>query len=105
MKRGRWKFLCFIAAVQPFALLLRFIASCNLSHCLECRIQCRNQIFRLFNADGEPDRVFFDALLSQFLRRALAVGRGGRMDHKGFHVRHVCQQGKDRQIVDKSLCR
>ena len=82
MKRGRWKFLCFIAAVQPFALLLRFIASCNLSHCLECRIQCRNQVFRLLNADGEPDRVFFE-MPAEFPAGEILIGNYADAELKG----------------------
>ena len=34
---------------------------------------------------------------------ALAVGRGGRMDHQGFQIRHIGQQGKQLQMVDEAM--
>ena len=67
----------------------------------ESLFQCRNQILRLLNADRQPDRVGSDSLLRQLFLRTLAVGSGSRMDHQGFYVCHIGQQGEDRQIVDK----
>ena len=55
----------------------------------------------MLGADREADGVGLDALVEQLLSRKLAVGGGGRMDHQGLHVGHVCQQGKDFQTVDK----
>ena len=56
---------------------------------------------RLLNTDRQPDRVGSDSLLRQFFLCTLAVGSGSRMDHQGFYVCHIGQQGEDRQIVDK----
>ena len=71
----------------------------------ESLLQCRNQILRLLNADRQPDRVGSDSLLRQLFLRTLAVSGGCRMNHQRFHVCYICQQGKDRQLIDKCLGR
>ena len=76
-----------------------------LSHCLKGSLQRRNEILCLLNAHGQADGVGLDILLQKLLLCALAVGGGRRVNHQGFHVRHIRQQGENGQVVDKGLGR
>ena len=53
--------------------------------------------------NGQPDSIRLNAGFKQFLCCHLRVSGTRRMNHKRFHIRHVSQQGKDLQSVDKIL--
>ena len=55
----------------------------------------------MLRANGQADGIWPDALLCQFFLRTLSMGCGGRMDDKGFYIRHIGQQRKQFQIVYK----
>ena len=76
----------------------------NLSDGGECGIKSRDQVVCTLDPDREPDGVLPDALLEKLLLTQLGMRRAGRMDHKRFHIRDICKEREDRQIVDKLLC-
>ena len=57
----------------------------------------------MLRANGQTDCVGPDPLVGQLLRRELGMGGGGRVDNQRLHVRHVRQQGKHLQVVDKPV--
>ena len=70
-------------------------------HRLKRRRKRRDQILRLLDPDGKPDGVGPDALIQQLLGGKLGVGGGGRVDDKGFYIRHVGQKRENFQAVNK----
>lgn len=44
-----------------------------------------------------------DARFQLGLPAELGMGGGRWMNHQGFHIRHVGQQGKQLQMIDKGL--
>ena len=63
--------------------------------------QIRNQIVHVFGSYGQAYRALEDALVREFGLRKLGVRGGGGMDHEGFDIGHVGQQGEDFQGVDE----
>ena len=55
----------------------------------------------MLGTDGKADRIGFDALIQQLLGGKLGVGGGGRVDDKGFYIRHVGQKRENFQAVNK----
>ena len=55
----------------------------------------------MLGADGQPDSIGPDALIQQLLGGELGVGGGGRVDDKGFYIRHVGQKRENFQAVNK----
>ena len=62
-------------------------------------LQILQNVVDMLRADREPDRIRPDPLLAQLGLGALAVRRGGRMDHQRFHVRDVRKQGEQLQVI------
>ena len=65
--------------------------------------QISDDIVDMLRADGEADSVRADPLVKQLLLRKLGVGRGSRMDHQTLDVRHIGQQRKQLQTVNKTV--
>ena len=59
-----------------FSASLHYDVSRCLLHRFKRRIQRGDQVLHVLRADGQADRVGFDALVQQFIFRQLAVGGG-----------------------------
>ena len=57
----------------------------------------------MLGAYGETDRCLGDALIGQLLIGELGVGGGSGVDNQGLHIRYVCQQGEDLQIIYEAV--
>ena len=57
----------------------------------------------MLGADGQADGVGAYALIQQLLGGELGMGGGSGVDHQGFHVRYIGQQGEDLQAVDELM--
>ena len=58
----------------------------------------------MLGADGKADGRRGDALIEQLFLSQLGMRRGCRMDDQRLHVRDVCQQRENLQIVNKPKC-
>ena len=67
----------------------------------EACLQIGDDVIDVLGADGQADGVLIDLLLGPLLIIQLAVGGGGRVDDQTLHVRNVCQQGEDLQVVNE----
>ena len=70
----------------------------------EACLQIGNDIIDVLGADGQADGVLVDLLLGQLLIVQLAVGGGSGVDDKALHIRNVCQQREDLQVIDELEC-
>ena len=59
----------------------------------------------MLTANGKPDRARRNILLCQFLIRQLTVRRRRRMNHQALHIRYICQQREQLQIITELLRR
>ena len=55
----------------------------------------------MLGADGKADGRRGDALIEQLFLGQLGMRRGCRMDDQRLHVRDVCQQRENFQVVDE----
>ena len=69
----------------------------------EAVFQVGQDIVNMLSADGKPDGVGADARFQLGLPAELGMSGGRWMNHQGFHIRHVGQQGKQLQMIDKGL--
>ena len=78
----------------------------SLRHGGKAFLQVGNNIVDMLCSDGQADGIGLNALVQQFLRGKLGVSGSGRMNNQGFYIRHIGQQGKYFQIVNKlvSFC-
>lgn len=58
----------------------------------------------MLGADGKADGRRGDALIEQLFLGQLGMRRGCRMDDQRLHVRDVCQQRENLQIVNEPKC-
>ncbi len=70
----------------------------------EACLQIGDDIIDVLGADGQADGVLVDLLLGQLLIVQLAVGGGCRVDDQTLHIRNVCQQREDLQVIDELEC-
>ena len=67
----------------------------------ETGFEVGDDIVDVLGADGQADGVLVDLLLGQLLIVQLAVGGGSGVDDKALHIRNVCQQREDLQVIDE----
>lgn len=69
--------------------------------CLACQrlLDVRQDVFHIFDADGEAYQVRSDACLLQLLVAQLTVRVAGRVEHTGARVRHVRHDADHLQAV------
>ena len=69
--------------------------------CVQRLIEIGDDVIDVLGADGQTDRVAADAYIGKLRIGELAVGRGGRVDHKALDIGDIGQQREDLQMIDE----
>ena len=68
----------------------------------EALFEVGKNIVDVLRADGKADGRRRDALIEQLFLGELCVRRGRRMDDEGLHVRDVCKQRENFEVINEA---
>ena len=68
----------------------------------EALFEIGDDIVDVLRADGKADGGRGDALIEQLFLGELCVRRGRRMDDQGLHVRDICKERENLEVIDEA---